>query len=93
MTEQRVRENFEAFISAPPFERDLYRYDENGKWPGAYVDYHVHLAWDAWQAAWREGMSEAAGICLHVGRDLYESGGLGVDCSQKCAAAIRERMK
>lgn len=42
--------------------------------------------------AWREGMQEAAGICLHVGRDLYESGGLGVDCSQKCAAAIRERI-
>lgn len=63
MNDERVRKKFEAFISAPPFEREISRYGENGQWPHAYVDYYVHLAWDAWQAAWREGMSEAAGIC------------------------------
>jgi hypothetical protein len=63
MNDQRVREKFEAFITASPYEKSVRRYDSNGMWPFAYVDIDVHLAWDAWQAAWREGMLEAAGIC------------------------------
>ena len=45
------REAFEAFISAPPFEFDVYRFDDRGAWPGNYTDIQVDLAWQAWQAA------------------------------------------
>ena len=63
MTDERVREKFEAFVSAEPYWRSIARYDANDAWPHCYRDINVHLAWDAWQAAWREGMEEAAGIC------------------------------
>jgi hypothetical protein len=89
MTDQRVREKFEAFITASPYEKSVRRYDSNGMWPFAYVDIDVHLAWDAWQAAWREGMLEAAGICDW----LYNDYGMRLADSNECAAAIRARAK
>ena len=48
------REAFEAWAKAPPREWDVYRYPNNEAkyaWPGAYRDYIVAGAWDAWQAA------------------------------------------
>ena len=45
---------FEAWISAPPFERDITRYPMNSEesaWPGHYREYEVQLAWEAWEAA------------------------------------------
>jgi hypothetical protein len=59
MTEDQQREAFEAWISAPPFERETDRFPQDETkfaWPGAYRDYKVELAWEAWQAAcqWRE---------------------------------------
>lgn len=47
-----MRAAFEKWISRPPFERDTARFSDLDAWPGAYRDYPVHLAWDAWQAAW-----------------------------------------
>ena len=47
------REQFEEFITAPPFERDVDRWpdDETAHaWPGDYKDYEVQLAWVAWEA-------------------------------------------
>ena len=43
------RAQFEAWISSPPIERDVDRYDEVDEiaWPGQYTDYHVQLCWDA----------------------------------------------
>lgn len=49
-----LRKAFEAWISAPPFERDTTRNPLNGEeyaWPGHYREYEVQLAWDAWDAA------------------------------------------
>ena len=42
---------FEAFITAPPFEREVGRWEEsdNVAWPGQYLEYEVELAWCAWQ--------------------------------------------
>ncbi len=48
MTDERVA--FEAWASSPPMEFDLTRFPETGAWPGVYTRYHVHCAWDAWQA-------------------------------------------
>lgn len=49
-----LRKAFEAWISAPPFERDITRNPDDATkhaWPGHYRDYEVQLAWDAWDAA------------------------------------------
>lgn len=47
------RAEFEAWISAPPFEKSVERYGfgYSEAWPGQYVDSSVELAWEAWQAA------------------------------------------
>ena len=46
------RETFEAWISSPPFEREVGRWPSNGvAWPGQYREDEVELAWCAWQAA------------------------------------------
>lgn len=48
------RSQFEQWISAPPYERDIYRWpqDENKHaWPGQYKDITVEVAWEAWQEA------------------------------------------
>ena len=46
-----TRESFEAFISAPPFEMPIDRFDDRGAWPGSYTELEVDLAWQAWKAA------------------------------------------
>lgn len=50
----KMRERFEAWISAPPFEHmcDRRPMDERVTcWPGQYKRYETELAWEAWQAA------------------------------------------
>lgn len=50
-----ARKAFEAWISAPPFEKPINRYTKDPAlpgWPGCYRDYCVQLAWEAWQEAW-----------------------------------------
>jgi hypothetical protein len=46
-----TREAFEAFISAPPFEMPIERFDDRSAWPGSYTELEVDLAWQAWKAA------------------------------------------
>src|SRR3990167_9433093 len=46
------RAQFEAWISAPPFERGTLRFGpDDTSWPCGYVEYYTQVAWDAWQAA------------------------------------------
>ena len=50
------REQFEAWISAPPIEMSFGRFGADAAknaWPGHYVNYQVQLAWEAWQASRR----------------------------------------
>lgn len=50
----KQREEFEQWITAPPYERDAARFanDETEfAWPGQYKDIAVELAWQAWRAA------------------------------------------
>ena len=42
------RKRFEAWISAPPYEKSIVTCRSN--WPGQYKDYRVQLAWEAWLA-------------------------------------------
>ena len=51
---EKSRAEFEAWITAPPFERCIDRYPEGPDkyaWPGAYEDLCTDLAWQAWQEA------------------------------------------
>lgn len=48
------RAAFEAWISAPPFDRSIERQGENGSWPGQYRSYETQSAWEAWQEAGRQ---------------------------------------
>ena len=53
MRDDTTRQEFEAWISAPPLERPTARYPEGPKrtiWPGQYKHYDTQLAWEAWQA-------------------------------------------
>lgn len=48
------RTEFEAWISAPPFERNTDRFPNDPRrhaWPDTYQVYEVELAWQAWLAA------------------------------------------
>lgn len=47
--ENAERARFEAWVSAPPFEKRTDRHGPDEAWPGCYADIAVHLAWDAWQ--------------------------------------------
>ena len=51
--EAKVRAEFEAWISAPPYEQSVHRWPEDGSkaWPGHYSTYMVQLAFEAWCAA------------------------------------------
>ncbi|WP_158534286.1 hypothetical protein [Paracidovorax avenae] len=55
------RAAFEAVFSAPPYEFDMMRHPENSAWPGNYLSYHVHCAWDAWQEGRRAPTQDADG--------------------------------
>ena len=49
-----ARERFEKWITAPPYERDTYRWPQDETkhaWPGQYKDIAVQLAWESWQEA------------------------------------------
>lgn len=46
-----TRKSFEAFITAPPFEIGIGRFDDRGAWPGSCKSCDVDLAWQAWKAS------------------------------------------
>lgn len=65
-----VRERFEAWIKAPPFERRCMRWPDDTPetaWPGTYRSYEVELAWQAWKAA-VEATVVDCGKCSNRGR-------------------------
>jgi len=55
-----TRQAFEAFITAPPFEMGISRFDDRGAWPGSYLSYDVDLAWAAWKEATAAALERAA---------------------------------
>ena len=58
------RDEFEAFISLPPHEKEISRFPDDGSsaWPGSYKNLIVDLAWETWQASRQSGDG-----CLHTG--------------------------
>lgn len=58
------RRAFEDWITAPPYERDTYRWpmeETKYAWPGQYKDIAVQLAWEAWCEAANEKLCHCAG--------------------------------
>ena len=48
--DKELRRAFEAWVSAPPYEREIKRWGDGAMlWPGKYYDDAVQLAWGAWQ--------------------------------------------
>lgn len=54
-----TREAFEAWISAPPYEKNIRLSGPEGAWKDQYALYQTQLAWEAWQAAWKTASREA----------------------------------
>jgi len=56
VNEHDQRRGFEQWISQPPYERVISRWekDRTRAWPGQYKNYEVQLAWEAWQEAQRQ---------------------------------------
>lgn len=48
---ENSRAEFEAFVSAPPYEYNTDRYPGSAAFPGTYKSLRVDLAWCAWQEA------------------------------------------
>ena len=49
---EKMRADFENWISSPPYEKDIRRFPNDEKhfaWPRQYRDIVVQLAWEAWQ--------------------------------------------
>ena len=59
----RPRVAFEAWISAPPYEREVERFGEGSAWPGNYRELDVDLAWCAWSAAMAATRERCAKLC------------------------------
>jgi len=57
-----MREQFEKWVSSPPFEYSTERMTELSAWPGNYRYISVQLAWEAWQEA-----RKAEFICSRCG--------------------------
>ena len=99
----RPRAAFEAWISAPPFEREVERFGENSAWPGNYRELDVDLAWCAWSAAMALTRERCAALCddeaqqrqeaAHAthgnGSPAYGRQMAGVNSARNCAKAIR----
>lgn len=66
MTTDELQAEFEAWISAPPFEHMCDKNGECSAWPGTYKRYETEIAWEAWQAAHasRDAEVEALKKCI-----------------------------
>ncbi len=49
VTDERAK--FEAWVTAPPRERNIHRYADSSIWPGQYRPGEVQIAWEAWKEA------------------------------------------
>lgn len=65
----RPRAAFEAWISGPPYEREVERFGEGSAWPGNYRDLDVDLAWCAWSAAMATTRERCAQILERIAND------------------------
>lgn len=89
------REAFEAFITAPPFERSASRFDDRGAWPGSYINYETDLAWKAWQAATAHERERCVDIieCYRVPVGNSSAGEMAAEWTMDALEAIRDAIR
>lgn len=63
------RAAFEAWISAPPYEREVERFGDTSAWPGNYRELDVDLAWCAWSAAMATTRNRCAQILERIANE------------------------
>jgi hypothetical protein len=86
----RPRAAFEAWISAPPYEREVERFGENSAWPGNYRELDVDLAWCAWSAAMATARDRCAQILDQIANETPVNGNkLAQARALMAAAAVR----
>lgn len=59
------RDRFEAWISSPPFERNISRIPDDPaqySWPGNYREYDVQLAWEAFEEGAKDPEEKLAAL-------------------------------
>ena len=49
--DEKMRAEFEEWITSPPLEKPVHRNPESSGFPGQYRAYEVQLAWESWQAS------------------------------------------
>lgn len=78
------REAFEVFITAPPFEMRIGRFDDRGAWPGSYLSYDVDLAWAAWKEAEASAFDGAMKVCKDLANNniTHEGKISALECSE-----------
>lgn len=65
----RPRAAFEAWISGPPYEREVERLGDGSAWPGNYRELDVDLAWCAWSAAMATTRERCAQILERIANE------------------------
>lgn len=65
----RPRAAFEAWISGPPYEREVERFGDGSAWPGNYRELDVDLAWCAWSAAMATTSDRCAQILERIANE------------------------
>lgn len=60
-----LRDEFEALISAPPYERSTERFPDESAWPGQYVVMAVQLGWEMYQAGWNASLQKSIYVVEH----------------------------
>ena len=83
----RPRAAFEAWISAPPYEREVERFGEGSAWPGNYRDIDVDLAWNAWLDAMTMTRERCARLCEEVHADTGECPEMALHCAARIRGA------
>ncbi len=73
-TPVRPRAAFEAWISSPPYEREIERFGEGSAWPGNYRDIDVDLAWNAWIDAVTMTRERCAQVCDELQAEMMSQG-------------------
>jgi hypothetical protein len=79
MNTETNRHEFEEWVTAMPYERDITRIPNDSEryaFPNTYVSYHVDLAWEAWQAA-REQVTEQRDRLAEALKELLTTGDNG----------------
>jgi len=68
------RGQFEQWITSPPFEREVGRWEERADvaWPGQYREYEVELAWCAWQERARVGAASQQIVASQQEQDHHQ---------------------